>query len=62
VRGEDTFIGHLLELVTHRESKEICFLKVESRRTVIQGDLIIGCEGISSKDQVQRRKEGERTK
>jgi hypothetical protein len=60
VRGEDTFIGHLLESVTHRESKEGLFLKVESRTTMIQGDHNIGGEGISSRDQVQKRKYGKR--
>jgi hypothetical protein len=45
VRGEDTFIGHL-----ERAKKDLCS-RVESRRTVIQGDLGIGGEGLSPRDQ-----------
>jgi hypothetical protein len=50
VRGEDTSIGHL------EREKEFCS-RVESRRTVIQGDLSIDGEGLSPRDQFNPKEE-----
>ena len=43
MKGEDTSLRHLLELVTHRER--------EQRKTSAQGDLSKG-EGLSLRDQL----------
>jgi hypothetical protein len=48
VKGKDTKVTH--------EQRRTSTQVLESQRTVIQGDLNKGEEGLSSRDQVQRKK------